>query len=126
LSWSATLLATTTRVVGILQMVFTNSIMITHVNWVVDWPLMNWMVTGGYRSVHVVHPRGGYWESIDINLPILDYKNGHYVKPTRVALKYLDFKKYIDPNAHVRVFNFVVKANVYTFEIISSMCLAIC
>jgi hypothetical protein len=33
-----------------------------------------------------------------------------------VALKYLDVKKDVDPNAYVRVFNFVVKANVETSE----------
>jgi hypothetical protein len=33
-----------------------------------------------------------------------------------VALKYPSFKKDVDPNAHVRVFNFVVKKNVETFE----------
>ncbi len=31
-----------------------------------------------------------------------------------VALKYPDFKKDANPNAHVRVFNFVVKVNVKT------------
>ncbi len=31
-----------------------------------------------------------------------------------VAHKYLDFKKDVNPYVHVRVFNFVVKANVET------------
>ncbi len=31
-----------------------------------------------------------------------------------VALKYPDFKKNANPNVHVRVFNFVVKANAKT------------
>jgi hypothetical protein len=33
-----------------------------------------------------------------------------------VALKYHDFKKYADPNVHVKVFNFVIKTNTETFE----------
>jgi hypothetical protein len=33
-----------------------------------------------------------------------------------VALKYPDFKKDVDPDAHVKVLNFVVKKNVETFE----------
>jgi hypothetical protein len=33
-----------------------------------------------------------------------------------VALKYPDFKKDVDPNVHVRMFNSVVKANAKTFE----------
>jgi hypothetical protein len=33
-----------------------------------------------------------------------------------VVLKYPDFKKDIDLNAHVKMFNFVVKANVETFK----------
>jgi hypothetical protein len=33
-----------------------------------------------------------------------------------VAFKYLDFKKDVDPNVHVRVFNFIVKAIAKTFE----------
>jgi len=46
--------------------------------------------------------------------PILDHKNGHYVRPNRVAFKYLDFKKDVDPDAHVKVFNSLVKANAET------------
>jgi hypothetical protein len=34
-----------------------------------------------------------------------------------VALKYPNFQKNVDPNAHVKVFNFIVKANAETFEI---------
>ncbi len=60
LSRSLTLLATTTRVVGIPQMVFTNPIMTIHVNKTVDWPLMNSMAVRGYRSANVVHLKGGY------------------------------------------------------------------
>jgi hypothetical protein len=74
------------------------------------------MVAKGYRSANVVHPRGGYQKPIAITTPNLDHKNGHYVRPNRVALKYLDFKKDVDPNVHVRMFNFVNKTNAKTFE----------
>ncbi len=30
-----------------------------------------------------------------------------------VAFKYLNFKKNVDPNAHVRVFNSAMKANAF-------------
>jgi hypothetical protein len=43
-------------------------------------------------------------------------KNGHSVRPNRVALKFPNFKKNVDPDAHVRVFYFVVKVNEKTFE----------
>jgi hypothetical protein len=33
-----------------------------------------------------------------------------------VALKYLDFKKNVDPYVHVRMFNFVMKENALIFE----------
>jgi hypothetical protein len=38
------------------------------------------------------------------------------VTPKRVALKYHDFKKDVDLDVHVRVFNSVVKTNAKTFE----------
>jgi hypothetical protein len=56
--------------------------------------------------------RGGYRDSFVVITKILDYKNGHSIKPNRVALKYHDFKKDVDLDVHVRVFNYVVKAYV--------------
>ncbi len=47
---------------------------------------------------------------------ILDHKDGHYVRPNMVAFKYPDFKKDVDPNVPVKVFNSLVKVNVETFE----------
>jgi hypothetical protein len=38
------------------------------------------------------------------------------MRPNMVAFKYLDFKKYVNPNAHVRVFNYVMKANAKTYK----------
>jgi hypothetical protein len=37
-------------------------------------------------------------------------------RPYLLALKYLDYKKYANPDAHVKVFNEVIKANGKTYE----------
>jgi hypothetical protein len=50
----------TTRVVKAFQMVFTNPIMITHVNRTTNGPPMNSMVVGGYKIVDAVNPIRGY------------------------------------------------------------------
>ncbi len=115
-----------TRVFSIPQLVFTNSIMTTHVNKIVDRPLMSSMAVGRYKSLDVMHPKGGYRKPIAITAPILDHKDGHYFKPNKVALKYPDLKKDVDLNAHVRMFNFVVKQMQRLLKSISSMRLAIC
>jgi hypothetical protein len=104
-----TLLITTVGVVGIPQMVFTNPKMTIHVNRTIDRPLMRSMVVGKYKSANVMHPRGGHREPIVVIESILDHRIGHYVKPNRVVLKYLDFKKDVDLDVHVKVFNFVVE-----------------
>jgi len=36
------------------------------------------------------------------------------VKPNKVALKCPNFKQDVDPNAHVKVFNYIMKVNVET------------
>ncbi len=71
-----------------------------------------------------MHLIGRNWEPIAITVPILDHRNGHYVMSNRVALKHHDFKKDVDLDAHVEVFNYAVKANAKTEYII--MCLTIC
>jgi hypothetical protein len=78
--------------------------------------MMSSMVVRGYKSVDVTHPRGGYRKPFVITTPIFDHRDGHYVKPNKVVLKYLDFRKDDDPDAHVRMFNFAIKANAKTFE----------
>jgi hypothetical protein len=88
--------------------------MTTHVNMTIDQPLMNSITTRGYKSTYVENPRGGYRKPYVVITRIFDHGNGHYVKPNKVALKYPDFKKDVDPYAHVKVFNFEVKANVKT------------
>jgi hypothetical protein len=51
---------TTTRVVGTSQMIFTNLIMTTHVNRIIDRPPTNSMVVGGYKSVDAINLTRGY------------------------------------------------------------------
>jgi len=91
LSRSSALPTFTTGVVHTPRMVFTNLIMTTHVNRTVDGPLMSLMATRGYRSVNVTNLKGGYSEPFIVTTPILDHIDGHYVRPNKVALKYLDF-----------------------------------
>jgi hypothetical protein len=86
----------TIGVVGIPQIVFTNLLTITHMNKTTDRPLMSSMVIGGCKSTNVVHPRGGYREPIDVTTPIFYHRDGHYVRPNKVTLKYPDFKKDVD------------------------------
>jgi len=91
-------------------------IMTTHVNRTIDGPLMSLMATRGYRSVNVTNLKGGYSEPFIVTTPILNHRNGHYVRPNKVALKYLDLKKNVDLDVHVRMFNFAIKPNAETFE----------
>ncbi len=63
-----------------------------------------------------MNSRGGYQKSYVVTILILDHRDGHYVRPNKVAFKYLDFKKDVDPNAHVKMFNFAVKENAKTFK----------
>jgi hypothetical protein len=114
LSGSMTLPITTTGVVGTLQMVFTNPIMIIHVNRFAYRPPMSSMVARGYKSANATNLRKGYQKPSVVTAPIPNDKYGHYVKPNRVALKYPDFKKDVDLDAHVRVFNFIIKINTET------------
>ncbi len=81
-----------------------------------DRPLVNLMATRGYKSANAVNPKGGYWEPSIIIAQISNHKIGHYVRPNKVAQKYFDLQKGVDLNAHVKVFNFVVKVNAIFFE----------
>jgi len=86
--------------------------MIIHVNMTIDQPLMSSMDVGRYKSRYDPNPIGGYREPYVISAQIPNHRDGHSVRPNKVALKYLDFKKDIDPYAHVKMFNFIMKANV--------------
>jgi hypothetical protein len=114
LNRSLEILAITTGIVGTPHMVFTNLIMTIHVNKIINRLLMNSMVVGEYKSINIENPTGGYREPSIITIGIPNHRNDHSIRPNMVALKYLDFKKNVDPNAHVRVFNFEVKANAKT------------
>jgi hypothetical protein len=112
LSGSTILPTTTIGVVQTPQMVFTNLIMTIHMNKIVNQPSMNLMAIKRYRSVDAMNPKGGYQEPFVVITQIPDHKDGHYVRLNMVALKYLDLKKDVDPNVHVKVFNSTIKANV--------------
>jgi hypothetical protein len=109
-----------TIVVGTPHMVLTNPIIITHAK-----PLMSSIVIKGYKSTNAQNSEERNHEPLVITHGILDHINGHFVKTNKVALKYPDFKKNADPNAHVKMFNYEVKVNVETLKKISSMCLTI-
>jgi len=96
LSRSFALSITTIRVVRTPQIMFTNLIITTHVNKITDRPPMNSMATRRCKNADATNPRKGYQEPSIITAQILDHKDGHSVRPNRVALKYLDFKKDVD------------------------------
>jgi hypothetical protein len=116
LSQSLALPTKTIRVAGTPQVVFTNPITIIHMNMIVNRPLMSSMATRRYKCASVTNSRGKYQEPSSVIAHILDHKNGHYVRPNKVALKYPDFKKDVDLNVHVKVFNFTIKVNAKTSE----------
>jgi hypothetical protein len=59
------------------------------------------MAVGGYKSANVMNLRKGYGKPSILIAQILDHKIGHYVRPNKVALKYLDLKKDANPDAHL-------------------------
>jgi hypothetical protein len=116
LNQSSILPKATTRIVGTPHMVFTNPIMTTHVNMITYWPLMNTMAIGGYKNTNATNPRGIYWKPSVVTAQIPNHKDGHFIKPNKIVLKYLDLIKNLDLNVHVKVFNSIIKANVETLE----------
>jgi hypothetical protein len=90
--------------------------MATHVNMTIDRPPMILMVVREYKSTDAENPIRRYWKPFVVTAKVPNHKNGHFVRPNRVALKYPNFKKYVHPDVYVRVFNFVMKANVKTFK----------
>jgi len=105
-----------TRIIGTPQMTFINQIMITHVHKIKDKPLMNSIAVKGYKNIGAKNSKGGHYEPSFITHGIPNHRNGHFVRPNKVALKYHDFKENVDLYAHVKGFNFVVKVKVETFE----------
>jgi hypothetical protein len=102
LNWSLGLPTIIIGVVWTPQMVFTNPIMTTHVNRTIDRPPMSLMVTGRYKSIDAKNPEGYQKPSIVI-AKIFNHKCGHFVRPNKVALKYLEFKKDVDIDVHVKI-----------------------
>ncbi len=97
--------------------------MIIHVNMTTYQPLMSSMATRRYEITSARNLGGGYGEPFVVAIGIINNRNGHSVGPNMVALKYLDFKKDVDLDAHVRVFYIIMKANVKTCkEYIINVC----
>jgi len=86
----------------------------THVNKTINRPPMSSMAARGYERINATNPIGGYQIPFVVTTQILDHKDGHFIRPNRVAIKYLGFRKDVNSNAHVRVFNSIVKTNVET------------
>jgi len=116
LSRNLKLITTTTRVVGTPHMLFSNPMMITHVNIIVNQPLLSSLTDVGYKNTNIKNSKRGYRKPFVIIIGMPNHINGHSVRPNKVPLKYLDFKKNVDVDVHVKVFNFTMKANVKTFE----------
>jgi len=72
---------------------------------------MNSLVVGRYKNTNARNLGGEYREPSIVIARITDNKNGHSMRPNKVAFKYLNLKKNVDPNVHVRVLNYIVKAN---------------
>jgi hypothetical protein len=62
---------------------------------------MSSMVVGRYKSVDAINPRWKYWKPFVVIAQIPDHKYGHSVRPNKVAFKFPNFKKTVDPNVHV-------------------------
>ncbi len=114
LNRSLGLSTTNIRVARTPHMVFTNIIMTTHVHKTINKPPMNLIAIKRFRNTNVEDLKGGYQRPFVITQGIPNYRNGHFVKSNKVAFKYLDFKKNVDPNVHVRMFNYTIKANAET------------
>jgi hypothetical protein len=85
--------------------------MTTHVHKTTDQPLMNSITIERHRSTYSKDLKGGHREPSVITQGTFDHGNGNFVRPNRVAFKYPNFKKDVDPDAHVKVFNYVVIIN---------------
>jgi hypothetical protein len=48
-----------------------------------------------------MNSKGGYKQPFVITVPILDHRDGHYVRPNKVALNYPNFKKDVHPKCSI-------------------------
>jgi hypothetical protein len=85
-------------------------------NKIINQPSMSLMVASRYKSVNVMNLKGRYQKPFVVPTQTPDKKDGHYVKPNIIALKYLDLKKDVDPGVHVKVFNSTIKVNAKTYR----------
>jgi hypothetical protein len=74
------------------------------------------MVAGRYKSLDVANPRGGYRKPFVVTTQIFYHRDGHSIRPNKVVLKYPDFKKDVDLNVRVKMFNSTIKENEETSE----------
>jgi len=96
------------------------------VNNITNQPLMSSMTAGGHISIDIRNLGKGYQKPSVISTRITNNKNDHSMKWNIVIFKYPDFKKYDDPNVHVEMFTFAMKAIAKTSKSILSMHLTIC
>jgi len=73
---------------------------------------MNLIVARRYINTYAKNLIRGYQEPSIVIAKIPYHRNGHFVKANKVALKYPDFKKNVDLNVHVKIFNYAMKFNV--------------
>jgi hypothetical protein len=51
---------------------------------------MSSMVARAYKSANATNLKGGYQKPFVVTAQIRDHKDGHYVRPNKVAFKYPD------------------------------------
>ncbi len=59
---------------------------------IINQPLMNSIIVEKHININAENLKGGYHKPSIVIAKMPDHKNGHFVRPNRVALKYLDLK----------------------------------
>ncbi len=59
------------------------------------------MAAKGYKNANAMNSKGGYQEPFAVTIPISYHRNGHYVRPHKVAFNYPNFKKDVHPKCSV-------------------------
>ncbi len=77
--------------------------MITHMNKITNQPPMNSITTRGYINTYVEILIRAYQEPFVVIAKIPNQINDHFVRPNMVVFKYLDFKKDVDLDVHVKI-----------------------
>jgi len=55
---------------------------------------MNSIIVEKHININAENLKGGYHKPSIVIAKMPDHKNGHFVRPNRVALKYLDLKNF--------------------------------